>query len=384
MCLGRTALAQTWADDPPERRASWTARGDEIVRLVREHFFDRKVAEDWATRFAGYSRAADSDEKFVDVTRWVLGELKASHTGFFTTRDAKYYGLRAIFASALKVTTVEWDSPGADFTAEHFVRVVFAGGPAAKAGLRRGDKILQADGKVFHPVDSFRGRSGKPVILTVQRKADGLPIAIQITPRRIDPKREWLVAEENGAKLIARRGKRAAYVPLFSCAGDEYERALRELLSTRLRDADALILDVRDGFGGCNPQMVNVFNRAPAVLTYIDRKGQRRPFDPQWRKPLVVLINGGSSSGKEVFAHSIKVHGLGTLVGQRTAGAVLAGRCFLLCDGSVLYLAVSDLEVDGQRLEGRGIDPDIEVADALEFADGVDPQLDAAIDVATR
>jgi hypothetical protein len=39
-------------------------------------------------------------------------------------------------------------------------------------------------------------------------------------------------------------------------------------------------------------------------------------------------------------------------VGERTAGAVLAGRCFLLSDRSLLYLAVAGIRGDGERLEG--------------------------------
>jgi carboxyl-terminal processing protease len=384
LCLSAIAFMRSRANAPPEQDTEWPARGDEVIRLVREHFYDRKTAGGWAAKHADYARTAESAERFAALTKEALSGLKVSHTGFFTTQDPEYYGLLAIFANALNAGQVEWDSPGADITADHFVRVVFADGPADKAGLRRGDRILKADDKDFHAVTSFRDRSGQPVTLTVQRKGDQPPIKIRITPRRINPAREWLEAEEKGAKSITRKGKTVGYVPLFSCAGDAYQNALQEMLSDRLRDADALILDFRDGFGGCNPEFVNLLNQTPAVLTYIDRNGKHQRFDSQWRKPLVVLINGGTRSGKEVVAYSIKKHRLGTLVGQRTAGAVVGGRCFLLSDRSLLFLAVRDLLVDGQRLEGQGVNPDVEVLDVLPFANGADPQLDRAIEIATR
>ena len=110
----------------------------------------------------------------------------------------------------------------------------------------------------------------------------------------------------------------------------------------------------------------------------------QRRADGQWRKPVFVLINGGSRSGKEIVAYSIRKHRLGTLVGQRTAGAVLGGRCFHLSDHSLLYLAVNDVRVDGERLEGRGVEPDVVVPDALLYADGADPQLEKALELATR
>ena len=56
---------------------------------------------------------------------------------------------------------------------------------------------------------------------------------------------------------------------------------------------------------------------------------------------------------------------------------------FLLPDQSLLYLAVEDALVDGERLEGRGVKPDVEVADTLPFANGADPQLEKAIELVT-
>ena len=362
----------------------WTARGDEVVELVRNHFYDTALADRWAAKHAGYARRVDSGERFSKLTNSLLSELKVSHTGYFTPSDAKYFGLKAIFAEALKLGLVEWDSSGADFTVDGVVRVIFAGGPASKAGLRRGDKVLLADGKKLHPVLSFHGRSGSAVALTVQRTENGPPMAVDLTPRRINPKTEWFDAQRNGARLIARNGKSIAYVPFFSCAGEEHHEALQESLSGPLRDAGALILDFRDGFGGCNPQFVNLFNHAPPVLTQISRDGKTNRYDPQWRKRLVVLINEGTTSGKEAVAYSIKKHRLGTLVGQRTAGAVVGGRCFVLSDQSLMYLAVADVRVDGERLEGVGVAPDVEVPDRLVFADGADPQLDKALDVAAQ
>ena len=74
----------------------------------------------------------------------------------------------------------------------------------------------------------------------------------------------------------------------------------------------------------------------------------------------------------------------GELVGERTAGFVVGGRPFLLSDGSLLYLAVMDVEVNGQRLEGVGVAPDVEVPDQLDLAAGADPQLERAVDLAVE
>jgi carboxyl-terminal processing protease len=362
---------------------NWTARGNEIVQFVREYFFDRALAEAWATKHADYAAKIQNEGHFVETTQRVLTELKASHTGYYPRFEPEHIGLSAIFGHALGISPTEFTSIGADFTPDRFARVVFAGGPAAKAGLRRGDRVLKGDDLDFHPVLSVATRRGQ-VSLTVQRNAGGRTVYLLVTPRKIQPKQEWLEAMREGSRIIEQNGKKVAYVLMFSCAGEEFQHALRDLIGTRLQSADALILDFRDGWGGCNPDLVNLFNKTPSSLTVISRDGRREQMDSQWRKPLVILINGGTRSGKEVVAHSVRKHGLGTLVGERTAGAVLAGRCFKLSDGSLLYLAVKDIEVDGERLEGRGVEPHVKVDAALPFANGADPQLDKAIEIASR
>jgi carboxyl-terminal processing protease len=350
--------------------------GRRIVGLVHDNFYDPKRAEAWATAHADYANEADSLSEFTQLTRRALAELNTSHTDFFTPLDPEYYGLLSIFGEALDMDPVEVESIGADFTRDHFVRVILAGGPAAQAGLRRGDKVLSADGKDFDPVASFRGKAGQPVILTVERAAGRAAIDVRVTARKTHPKDEWMEAQKLGSRMIELGGKKIAYVPMFSCAGDEYLYALQ--------DAAALILDFRDGWGGCSPDFVNVFDSLPAVHTYIDRNGKRRTADAQWRNPLYILINGGTRSGKEAVAYTVKKHKLGTLVGEKTAGAVMGGRCFLLPGNSLLYLATLDVLIDGERLEGRGITPDIDVPAALPYADGSDLQLEKALEAAAE
>jgi carboxyl-terminal processing protease len=50
-------------------------------------------------------------------------------------------------------------------------------------------------------------------------------------------------------------------------------------------------------------------------------------------------------------------------------------------DGSLLYVAVTNVFVNGnQRLEGKGVIPDINIPFPLEYAQGVDPQKQTAIE----
>lgn len=97
---------------------------------------------------------------------------------------------------------------------------------------------------------------------------------------------------------------------------------------------------------------------------------------------MVMLVNEGSRSGKEILAYGFRKYGIGPVVGTKTAGAVVGGILRVMDDGSILYLAYADVQVDGVRLEGVGVEPDIEVPFSLEYAQGADPQKERAIEVA--
>ncbi|WP_165222527.1 S41 family peptidase [Aquisphaera insulae] len=364
----------------------WQARESQLVAVVRARFYDRARAEAWSGENQHFCKGVHDRAGFDEAARQAVQKLGRSHTAFYTADEPRYHGLRAIFPGALNLRPdqVAVESIGVDVTPDGFVRVIFAGSPAASSGLRRGDRILRADDRPFQPIASFRGREGKRVTLSVQRHKDAKPLEIVVVPRRIDPRQEWLDDQEKGARVVDHGSKKIAIMRLFSAAGEAHEERIRDAIAGPFAGADALILDLRDGWGGAAPTFLNLFNRTPPVLEQKGRDGKGLKFDTQWRKPLVLLINEGSKSGKEIVAYAVKKHKLGKLVGTSSGGAVLAGTPIRFDDRSILYLAVADVRVDGETLEGVGVRPDEPVTDALPFADGRDPQLERALDVAAK
>jgi len=124
-----------------------------------------------------------------------------------------------------------------------------------------------------------------------------------------------------------------------------------------------------------------LFNPNASTTQVTDRSADTRIEDVKWRKPVAMLVNGGTRSGKEVLAYGFKRYGLGEVIGTRTAGAVLAASVFLMGNGDLLLLAVADVTVDGQHLEGVGVTPTIEVPFDPAYAAGRDPQLERAVQV---
>lgn len=373
----------------------------EIVETVRTDFWDPEAAETWAIRNAGYAEGLENTTEdravFVRETRERLAELATSHTAYYTQDDRAYWDLRAIFGRTLRPpgdsngkegSPVEIDSAGLSARElshgsgeSWFVERVFAGGPAAAAGVLRGDRLVAVDGEPFHPLASFRGRSGQEVELELERRPDER-LRVRLTPERLSPLDEWLRDHREDTRIVDIRGRRVAYAPVWTCVGGVME-ALGEALQGDLAEAEALVVDLRAGWGGCNPEMLHLFNPVAPSLTRITREGERFDWSPSWKKPLVVLIDGGSRSGKEVVARAVQRHGLGVLVGERTAGAAVGGRPYLLSDGSLLYLAVQGFLAEGERIEGIGVAPEVPVEAPLPFAAGADPQLDRALDIAS-
>jgi C-terminal processing protease CtpA/Prc len=372
---------------------------DEVWRLVDQRFYDSGFrGQDWAAlrdQYRPRAEAAPDADAQAKVIDDMLGELAATHTARYRPNDPAYYQLLDIFSGSLRRELRDLFPNGVRYPGiglftrrigdNLFVSGTIAGLPADDAGVLVGDEIVDVDGKTFEPVDSFADKVGQTVILHVRRAADGPVVAIAMKPQWIEPAKAFVDAMSDGARIIESNGRKIGYVRIWSYAGDRYQDQLEELLSTgKLADADALIWDLRDGWGGAQPYYLDIFSKLGPTMTLTDRGGDQELVNVKWRKPVALLINGGSRSGKEVLAYGFKKYGVGEVIGTRTAGALLAARAFLLRDDSLLLLAVNDVSVDGERLERIGVTPTIEVPFPIEYAAGKDPQIDKAVEVLTR
>jgi carboxyl-terminal processing protease len=371
---------------------------DEVWSRVRESFYDPKFAGlNWQAvgdRYRARVQAPGADP--AQVINRMLAELGASHTFYYTPADTAYYDLADIFSGGLRDDLPKHFTGGeVTYTGigmltrliegRRFITGVLAGFPAEAAGLVVGDELVSADGAPFEEVRSFAGKAGKKVTLTIRRNAAAKTQDVIVTPQFLHPNKAYRDAMEKGARIIEAGGRKIGYVHIWSYARFEYQQLLEELLTKgKLKDADALIWDLRDGWGGADPSYLDIFNPRSPTMTWTGRDGGRDIVNGRWRKPVVLLINEGTRSGKEVLAYGFKKYGFGKIIGTTSAGAVLAGRAFMLSNGGLLLLAVADVSVDGERLEGKGVTPTIEVPFDIRYAEGSDPQLARALDLLAK
>ncbi len=394
------AGARAAGDSAETQAGPYQGDFDQVWELVRDRFYDSSLhGLDWEaarTRYRPQVIAARSRDDAASAINAMLGELGASHTHYYTREDPAYYQLADIFVGALEHRGLdrvfpkgEIAYPGigafteADSQGRAFVTGAIEGAPAHQAGVLVGDEILSAEDRPFHPVESFRGRVGVPVSLQIRRTSGAAPVAVSVTPSDLHPGEMFLRGLKASARVIAAgNNMRVGYVHVWSYASWRYQSALEDLIGEGpLKDADALIWDLRGGWGGAQPQYLDLFNPRAPTMQVKDRSGETGFVDVKWRKPVAMLINQGTRSGKEVLAYGFKEYRLGELIGQRTEGAVLAATAFLIGDDGLLLLAVEDVLVDGKRLEGVGVEPTIEVPFDSRYAAGADPQLDRAVQV---
>lgn len=392
------------AETPPSATTAQSSRAaaafDDVWRIVRDRFYDPHLQGlDWSAvgqRYRALAAGAGDREARAVIINRMLRELGASHTQLFTASEPAYYQLADIFARPLEKQGFSriWPSgrvtyPGigvfteADDQGRVFVIGVIPGAPAARGGLLVGDEIVTVDGGLFQPVAPFRGKVGERVRLAIRRAPDGPLLTLGVAPEELNPGEMFLKGLEYSARIItAANGRRIGYVRVWSYASWRYQAALERLIGLGpLKDADALVWDLRDGWGGAEPDYLDLFNARAPTLTITGRDGEPQLRNARWRKPAAMLVNEGTRSGKEVLAYGFEKYDMGPVIGGRTEGAVLAATAFLISDDSLLLLAVDDVRVDGERLEGVGVKPTVRVPFDRRYAAGADPQLDRAVEI---
>ena len=224
-----------------------------------------------------------------------------------------------------------------------YVGEVYAGGPSAAAGLRRGDRLVRVDGRpvVGLSLDSIvgrlRGLPRTPVTVEVERAGAPQQFALSRAVVRV-PAVPYVLVD---------RG--VAYVPLpniSETAGPAVEAALA---AAEQGGALGVVLDVRGNPGGAVDQAVRVVSAllppGKSVLEIRERRGStmlRTEGKPvAGTIPVVVLQDGGSASAAEIIAGALQDHDRALVVGTRSYGKGLAQSLYPLPNGYSLKLTTA-------------------------------------------
>jgi len=382
MLLGG-CLTPTGQPPAPRVYASMAARAeaqvavlDQVWSQIDRRFYDPAFnGADWATARERYREAAAgaaSEEELYDVLNEMLEELGDAHTVALTPLESweDQQAQRAFVGVNIERIEGQW-----------IVVELRPGGAAAEAGIQPGWIVVARDGEPLSEAGvTFNNEPGQTYTWTF-RDLENRERDVALTARTLP---DWMPPAEWHAK--------EGWVYLRF---DEFEPDYQNWLRTRLRanrKAPGIVLDLRQNAGGAVSSLERVitdfFPKRVAYGAFVSRKGRRDEERSAWlggvgyEGALVVLIGPGSASSAEILAHVFKHYDRAVLVGRPTAGVVVASQFFRLRDGGELQIGTYDYEsMDGTRLEGNGVAPDIEVERTLaDVRAGRDPDLDAAVD----
>jgi carboxyl-terminal processing protease len=285
-----------------------------------------------------------------------------------------------------------------------FIAEPYEGNPAEKSGLRAGDKILSIDGKsmVGLPSDDVSSSLKGP---------KGTTIEIEIERENVGKKKVAVTRDEIKLPDVPYSGmlnETVGYIKLNSftnTAASDVKTAFSELKTQGMKE---LVLDLRGNGGGLLIEAVKIVNmfvkKDQVVVTTKGRvteenrvyKTLENPVDLDI--PLTVLIDEGSASASEIVAGSIQDLDRGVIIGTTSYGKGLVQRTYDLKYGSKVKLTIAKYYTPSgrcvQRLEyyekeegtkpkeiadsllkvfktkngrdvidGRGIEPDVEVTE---------------------
>lgn len=243
------------------------------------------------------------------------------------------------------------------------------GTPAERAGLRRGDRLLEIDGQplVNPTLDStirlVRGEPGSLVTLTVFRPSTEQTIKYPVHRERI---------ELDSVRLAAVRPGRVGYLQITQFSertGQEFRDALEGL---ERQGIGSLVIDLRNNPGGLLDAAIAVcdeFFDEDELIVYTQGRTadsrenyHARGGHPPRHYPIAVLVNGGTASAAEIVAGAMRDTRRAVIVGEKTFGKGSVQSVIELDHGEGLRLTTARYYTPGGvTIHEKGILPQVEI-----------------------
>lgn len=317
----------------------------EALTVIQENYISGKQVdynELFKSSIEGMLRSLDPHSNYFDAKDFEQ---------FRTEQQSQYFG---IGASIGNLTDKD------DKVVATFIRGVFEGAPAQRAGLRYGDKIVDVNGtsmlgKDFRDVRTFLlGPRGTTAKITVERYSTGKRETVDIirdaVPQPSIPE-AYMIRPGVGYIAMNTRFNQTTY--------NEFRAAMQKLKADGMQQ---LVLDIRENGGGLVNQAYRIANtflsKGQTVFTQkgrLDGTGDTYKSDNAAPEtiPMVLLVNGRSASASEILAGALQDHDRALVVGENTFGKGLVQNPFQMEYGTMLLLTIAKYETPSGRLIQR-------------------------------
>jgi carboxyl-terminal processing protease len=376
---------------------------------------DPRTEQEWSSLHAELSRraaAARDDDELRLVLRDLLLRIGKSHfdllpeelsrTATYPDGPASQAGDAGFSVAPIGEIAVVWDVSG--------------GGPADAAGIRRGWQLVSIDGRRIvseagrrSSADAFRfwayvtgllrGVPGSSVSLGfVSHEGQAQHITLHRAPQPGQPVRFGHLPT-----FFARFENALVPTPAGSAAllrFNVWMTALSPAIDAAIERASGTsgcVIDLRQNPGGVLTMLMGVaghFVDAPVSLGTLKTRDTELKLvaNPRlvtasgdrvepYRGKVAILVDETSYSASEIFAAGLQAIGRARVFGSRTPGGALPAMLRRLPNGDVLEYAIGDfVTASGDRVEGRGVIPDVSVpVTRADLERGEDPVLARAL-----
>ena len=229
------------------------------------------------------------------------------------------------------------------------VQNVIGNGPAERAGVMAGDKIVEVDDSVFvgkkvtneEAMHRLKGPRDTKVKLGILRYGETKLRHITVTRGEIPMKSitaSYMLDDETG------------YIKIKNFGENTYPELLIALAKLSQEGFSNLVIDLRSNTGGylaSAVQIANEFLSKGQLIVYTEgRKSPRQEYRSDGRgsyqkMPLVVLIDEASASASEILAGAVQDNDRGTIIGRRSFGKGLVQQPIEFSDHSMIRLTIA-------------------------------------------
>lgn len=316
-------------------------------------------------------------------------------SGYIDALDDKYAFYEGVEDAEAVADSFEGNSSGIGVTVfyntdEKSLQIyrIDSGGPADKAGVKNGDRIIAIDGQKVSElgynksVKAIKKNIGDIAQITLLRGSEELTVSVEY---------KAFVRQTVYSHIIEDVGYMC--ITAFNEATvEQFNLALDDFLA---KEVKGLVFDVRDNGGGTVDSVCEILDRLVGecnlmTVEYADgtKKVTHKSDKTQVELPMAVLTNGATASASELFAATIRDMDKGVLVGEKTYGKGVMQRTYFLSDDSCIRFTVGLFyPAGGVNFNDVGLSPDYKVTfteeqEANKFILGdSDPYIVKAVEV---